>query len=103
MIEPLRSDVFGRFQFPFYPVRSVDFQGKAPLPAYEADSAHLAPDHCRLCMGPCTDPEDENGPVHRCNVVERVRAEGPVAVGAQVLRARLTALPDRWTRRDEAA
>ena len=81
----------------------VVFLGKAQLPNYDEAPAYIAPDHCRLCMGPCREPEEQNGPAHRRNVLERVMAEGPVAVGAQVIRARLTALPERWTRGEEAA
>ena len=46
---------------------------------------------------------NKRGPAHRRDVLERVMAEGPVAVGAQVIRARLTALPERWSRREDAA
>ena len=84
-------------------MRSVVLQGKAQLPTYDEAPAYIAPACCRLCMGPCREPEEQNGPAHRRDVLEPVMAEGPVAVGAQVIRARLTALPERWTRREEAA
>ena len=61
----------------------VVFLGKAQLPNYDEAPAYIAPACCRLCMGPCREPEEQNGPAHRRNVLERVMAEGPVAVGAQ--------------------
>ena len=79
-------------------MRSIVLQGKAPLPTYAEEPAYLAPDHCRLCMGPCTQPQEHHGPAHRRDVLERVVAEAPCAVSAQVIRARLTAYRDHYTR-----
>ena len=81
----------------------VVFLGKAQLPNYDEAPAYIALDRCRLCMGPCKEPEEQNGPAHRRDVLERVMAEGPVSAGAQGIRARLTASPERWSRREAAA
>ena len=78
-------------------MRSVVLQGKAQLPTYDEAPAYIAPDHCRLCMGPCREPQEHDGPAHRRNVLERVMAEGPVAASAQVICARLTAYRDHYT------
>ena len=90
-------DVFGLSHFLFYPVRSVGFPGKPPLPSYSEEPSYLAPEHCRLCLGPCAQPEDHHGPAHRRDVLERVAAEAPCAVSAQAIRARLTAYRDHYT------
>ena len=65
-------------------MRFAVFLGKAQLPNYDEAPAYIAPACCRLYMGLCWEPEEPKGPAHRRAVLERVMAEGPVAVDAHL-------------------